>query len=129
MMKQVSDSDISVVNIGMLRIDWPSGSIDYQTLFETIPFDNQIAKVKLNGTILKRIINDLQTGEMKYYGTAGLKVTINDQQQVVSIQMYDRNYNLVEIDDDSQYSMALPDFLLAGGDDFVRIKKYFHPQA
>jgi hypothetical protein len=42
-----------------------------------MPFDNQIAKVELSGSMLKRIISDIQTAQMKYYGMAGLKVVID----------------------------------------------------
>ena len=53
MFMNATQSDISIVNIGMLRVDWPTGFIDYQKLFETIPFTNILVKVTLTGAILK----------------------------------------------------------------------------
>ena len=52
-------TDISVFSPGMIRIDWPVGPVDYQRLFETIPFNDQILIVNLTGSVLKQIIHDI----------------------------------------------------------------------
>ena len=47
MMSQQCNSDIGIVNLGSIRIEWSSGPVDYSKLFDTIPFDNRLIKVDI----------------------------------------------------------------------------------
>ena len=52
-------AELSIFNPGMIRIDWSVGPVDYQLLFQTIPFKDQILVVNITGSILKRILYDV----------------------------------------------------------------------
>lgn len=43
----------------MIRTDWGHGSINYYTLFETLPFENKIASVEMTGKELKLVFKIL----------------------------------------------------------------------
>lgn len=118
-------ADVAIVNSGMIRIDWPVGGMFYQRVFETIPFDNHVMRVEVNGKTLKRIIKDIQEGELGFYGMANLQIVVQDR-LVVQVRMYQGD-SLVEIEDQKVYTMSLPSFLVDGGDDFHLVIKYFHP--
>lgn len=117
MMSEQCGSDIGIVNLGSIRIEWSSGPIDYMKLFETIPFDNRLIKVNVKGSMLKRILTNIQQAEMKYYGVSNM-VFIIQNQLVKEMFIYGKNNEQQEIEDSTNYTMTLPDILIDGGDDF-----------
>ncbi len=48
-------------------------------LFETIPFTNRLIKVSVKGSMLRRILTDIQQAEMKYYGVSNMVFIIQDE--------------------------------------------------
>lgn len=47
--KTNQDVDMSVVNIGGLRCNWPAGEITLRNVFELMPFDNELVILTLTG--------------------------------------------------------------------------------
>lgn len=49
-------ADFAVFNAGGVRANLPEGELTYGALFETFPFDNRFARVRLSGAQLKDIV-------------------------------------------------------------------------
>jgi 2',3'-cyclic-nucleotide 2'-phosphodiesterase (5'-nucleotidase family) len=66
--------DVSMINRGGLRIPLPKGEIKTMTMFELMPFENEIVFLKLKGETMLAFVNHL--AERGGEGVAGLRFGI-----------------------------------------------------
>jgi 5'-nucleotidase len=125
-LQNASRSDVSLVNMGMLRINWPRGNLSYYTLFETIPFQNQISSFEMTGEELLKAIAILQSANLAFYSTAGLRqyVGINPSKHLINVTLF----NGTVIENEKTYLVSAPDFLMKGGDDFRLVRQFYTPR-
>jgi 2',3'-cyclic-nucleotide 2'-phosphodiesterase (5'-nucleotidase family) len=107
--------DVCVFNAGGLRIPTIyKGDITIRTIFELLPFDNQLVMVKLSGAQLKELL-DLVAANGGW-PVAGLQMKIA-QKQAVNVII---NQNI--LDDKAQYWVLTSDYLADGGDNAAMLK-------
>jgi 2',3'-cyclic-nucleotide 2'-phosphodiesterase (5'-nucleotidase family) len=72
--------DISMINRGGLRIPLPKGEITTMTMFEMMPFENEVVFLKLKGEVVLEFVNHMASrgGE----GVSGLRFGIKDGKAV-----------------------------------------------
>lgn len=68
--------DVSMINRGGLRIPLPKGELKTMTMFELMPFENEIVFLKLKGTVMLEFVNHL--AERGGEGVSGLRFGIKD---------------------------------------------------
>jgi 2',3'-cyclic-nucleotide 2'-phosphodiesterase (5'-nucleotidase family) len=66
--------DVSMINRGGLRIPLPKGEIKTMTMFELMPFENEIVFLKLKGDVMLEFVNHL--AERGGEGVGGLRFGI-----------------------------------------------------
>ena len=125
-LQNASNSDVSLVNMGMLRINWPRGNLSYYTLFETIPFQNQISSFEMTGEELVKAIYILQSANLAFYSTAGLRqyVGLSPSKHIINVTLV----NGTAIENEKTYVVSAPDFLMKGGDDFRLVRQFYTPR-
>jgi 2',3'-cyclic-nucleotide 2'-phosphodiesterase (5'-nucleotidase family) len=107
--------DVCVFNAGGLRIPTIyKGDITIRTIFELLPFDNQLVMVKLSGAQLKELL-DLVAANGGW-PVAGLQMKIA-QKQAVNVII---NQNI--LDEKAQYWVLTSDYLADGGDNAAMLK-------
>ncbi len=116
----IPDTDIVILNAGSIRAGLPEGTITFQHLAQSFPFDSYGAIVPLSG---KQIQAYLEHGLKKYnpndrtnalLQTAGLSYTFNPQtKKLVSVTVNNQPMN-----PDKVYQVAMPSFIAGGGDGF-----------
>ncbi len=127
--------DACLLNAGGIRAGLPSGPIHYGNLYKTLPFDNTLAVVKLTGFQLKDVLRIASSGMHGLPAISGL--TFKRYDIVVGKEgSWDRDLNQdgikdtwerdllfdfqdssgKAIEDKKIYKLALPDFLVEGGD-------------
>jgi 2',3'-cyclic-nucleotide 2'-phosphodiesterase (5'-nucleotidase family) len=113
MRKAVPAADVAVTNGGGLRADLPAGPLTYGTLYEAMPFDNQLVSVHLAARDLSRVLaRNLQTkggillvsgvGVTASCGPDGLDVTLERDGHPIPA--------------DQKLTVVTNDFLATGGD-------------
>jgi 5'-nucleotidase/UDP-sugar diphosphatase len=106
-------AQIALVNIGAIRTSLPAGPITYGKLFEILPFENTIVTMKITGTQLKRSL------AVRLTVVSGIRVVYDRREskgeQRVSVTLDDGSPIL----DNATYTVAINDFMQAGGDDYT----------
>lgn len=100
--------DVAMINRGGLRIPLPEGDILVKTLFELMPFENEIVFLKIKGDLLIRFVDHLASrgGE----GVAGMRFGIRDG-KAVSPEVHGQ-----PIDPVKEYWLSTSDYIADGGD-------------
>ena len=106
-------AQIALANTGGVRASLPAGPVTYGKLFEILPFENTIVTMKITGAQLKRSL------AVRLTAVSGIRVTFDLRkpkgEQLVSVILDDGSPIL----DSAIYTVAINDFMQAGGDDYT----------
>jgi 5'-nucleotidase len=119
LVREATHADVGLVNGGGLRADLPAGALTYGALFETLPFDNKLATVRLDGAALLGLITrNLQTarGVLSISG-ARVEARCQGGKLEVAITLADGR----RVEESGKYLIGTSDFLALGGDDFSEL--------
>jgi len=106
-------AQIALVNTGGIRSSLPAGPITFGKIFEILPFENTIVTMRISGAQLRRSL------AVRLTAVSGLRVAYDLRkpkgEQLVSVNLDDGSPIL----DNTTYTVAINDFMLAGGDDYT----------
>jgi 5'-nucleotidase len=127
-------TDVAILNPGGLRTDLRAGELVYSDIFEVSPFDNYPAVITLTGAQLHELLRLTTVGERRVLQVSGLRYVVDrlkdadkpdaDRDRIVSITMADGQ----PLDPNKTYTIAIPDFLAAGGDGLMPIMSALPPE-
>ncbi|WP_420150486.1 5'-nucleotidase C-terminal domain-containing protein [Spirosoma sp.] len=107
--------DCAHLNYGGIRDNLPKGDITTGSVFEVMPFDNQLVVLTLTGDMLQQFLNHFASGHGLVM--SGIRVKIHDKQvQAVTFN------NGRTLQPNETYTLALSDYIANGGDsaDFLQ---------
>ena len=111
----VTSADVAILNGGSLRANLPAGELSYGELFEAMPFDNLVARIRLTGAELKRVISThLQHDAHGLISLSGIRVSARCGPKGAEIKLVRDNGRAVS--DRETLLVATSDYLAAGGD-------------
>ncbi|MFH1843571.1 MAG: bifunctional UDP-sugar hydrolase/5'-nucleotidase [bacterium] len=119
-MRSYFDADFAVQNNGGLRADISSGDITARDVFSVLPFGNQLLVVKMNGAMLRRIVERKVSGSSGGICISGAEMSFD-----TSRQDYDRVVKFEvggqPLDLERTYRVVLTNYLMEGnsGLDFL----------
>ncbi|MDX2174604.1 MAG: 5'-nucleotidase [Bacteroidota bacterium] len=105
--------DLVILNRGGLRINLPKGDIKIGTIFELMPFENELVMVTIKGEKLLEVLPNLADKPHPFYG---MKVEINAKREVFA------TVKKAQIDKTKNYNIITSDYLAYGGDNFSFLK-------
>jgi 5'-nucleotidase/UDP-sugar diphosphatase len=114
-------ADVGLVNAGSIRGDrvYPAGALTRRTLLAMHPFGNVVVKIEVPGRVL---LEALRHGVSRLPGAAGFFPQVSGLTMEVHLGAPDRVRNVrvgdTPLDPDRPYTVALPDYLLTGGDGY-----------
>jgi 2',3'-cyclic-nucleotide 2'-phosphodiesterase (5'-nucleotidase family) len=100
--------DVSMINRGGLRIPLPKGEIKTMTMFELMPFENEIVFLKLKGDVMLEFVNHL--AERGGEGVGGLRFGIKADKALQP------EIGGKPLDPASTYWLVTSDYIANGGD-------------
>ena len=107
--------DASHLNYGGIRNNLPEGNITTGSIFEVMPFDNQLVILTLTGDMLRQLLNHFAKGDKLVVG--GLRAKIRDEQvQDVTFT------NGRTLQPNETYTVAMSDYVADGGDNASFLK-------
>lgn len=117
-------ADVAIMNAGSIRGDrvYPAGSITRRTLLAMHPFGNTVTKAAMTGRLL---LDALNWGVSKLPATAGHFPQVSGLTMTVDLtaRTGERVKEVViggrPIDPGQRYTVALPDYILGGGDGYT----------
>ncbi len=119
-MRLYFDADFSFQNLGGLRANVPSGDITAKDVFSILPFGNELVVVKMDGRMIRRIVERKVRGQSGGICTSGARILFNRNRP-----NWDRVCELEiggePLDPDRIYDVVCTSFLMEGnsGLDFL----------
>ncbi len=101
--------DFSHLNFGGIRNNLPEGDITTGSIFEVMPFDNQLVVLTLTGDMVYQLLNHFAAGNKLVVG--GLRTKIHDG-KVQSLTFA----NGRTLQPNETYTVAMSDYIADGGD-------------
>ena len=117
-------TDLAMINNGGIRRDIPAGPLDYGTAFELMPFGNRLVKVTLPGSAVKQVLEATLADGAPNLHLSGAVVrwdsTARSGRRVREVRFFDGR----KLEDRKQYTLAVPDFLAQGAEEFAVLTRY-----
>lgn len=120
---QRPDVDFAIVNVGGLRCSWSAGDLTLRSVFELMPFDNEVVILTLPGTEVLRLADQIavQGGQ----GVSGLTLHIS---HLSSVNSHLSAANVLvqgkEVDPNRLYYVVTSDYLSGGADGMDALRNY-----
>lgn len=124
-LRKAANTDVALVNSGGIRGNriYEAGPITERTLLEMHPFGNVVCTVAMTGRMLLAALNNgvsllpdtANAGRFAQVSGVRLRVRLSDP---VGSRVHDVTVNGVPLDLDRTYTVAMPDFMLEGGDGY-----------
>jgi len=117
-------TDLAIVNSGSIRGNrvFAAGPLTRRTLIEMHPFDNVITKVAMPGRVVLEALNAgvsrLPAAAGMFPQVSGLTMTV-DRTAPVGSRVREVRVNGQPLDPNRTYTVAMPDYILKGGDDYT----------
>jgi 5'-nucleotidase len=119
-------SDVALVNGGSIRGNkiYTTGQLTRRTLIEMEPFDNVICTLSIPGRVLLDVLNHgvsaLPLAGGQFPQVSGLTMTV-DKSAPPGRRVRDVRVNGAPLDPVKTYTVAVPDFMLKGGDGYTML--------
>jgi 2',3'-cyclic-nucleotide 2'-phosphodiesterase (5'-nucleotidase family) len=115
LLAHVEGADAAILNGGGLRADLPPGPLSYGSLYEAMPFDNRVAKIRITGGELARVLAvHLSHGAHGIISIAGLSVRARCRSGELLVELRRPTGRLVKPEE--VLTVATSDYLATGGD-------------
>ena len=121
-LREYADSDFGFMNSGGIRADLRTGDLTYADIFAVSPFDNYPAIATMTGEQVIETLRIMSSGARGIMQVSGLRYTVDaskdenkqpgDRNRLVSVTLPDGT----PLDPKKLYTVAMPDFIAAGGD-------------
>jgi 5'-nucleotidase / UDP-sugar diphosphatase len=117
-------TDVAIVNSGSIRGNriFPAGPLTRRTLIEIYPFDNVITTLAMPGRVVLEAltagVSRLPAAAGMFPQVSGLTMTV-DPSAPAANRVRDVRVNGQPLDPNRTYTVAIPDFILKGGDDYT----------
>jgi 2',3'-cyclic-nucleotide 2'-phosphodiesterase (5'-nucleotidase family) len=115
-------TQVAMYNSGGIRSDLPAGKINYGNIFEVIPFDNTLVRLKLTGDQLREILDWGASRSFGLMAISGIEATL-DMAQPAGQKVKLVTIGGKPVDPYALYDAVTNDFLLAGGDGYSTFAK------
>ena len=123
-MRDDAGADLAIMNAGSIRGDriYAAGPLTRRALLEMLPFGNVICKISLPGRVVLQALNsglaELPASAGRFPQVSGLTMLV-EASAPAGNRVRDVKVNGAPLDPTRTYSVAIPDYLLKGGDGYT----------
>jgi 2',3'-cyclic-nucleotide 2'-phosphodiesterase (5'-nucleotidase family) len=114
MLEATRGADVAVTNGGGLRANLPKGALTFGDLYEAMPFDNYMVRLRLTGDELARVIAANLASGGGILSVAGVRAIATCDNGTLLASL--RRASGTPIREDEELTVATSDFLATGGD-------------
>jgi len=119
--RNVAKADLALVNNGGIRADLAAGLATYGDLYRVEPFQNRLLRLAVSGKVLKQALEHALTGDGPDAHVAGITVWYDPGSRAGRRVKRLRLANGKGVDDGRTYTLAVSDFLAAGGSGYTML--------
>jgi 5'-nucleotidase len=109
-------ADVAMINGGGMRAGLPKGPLTYGHLYETFPFDNAFASMKLSVGQLRKLVARSLERSQSLISLSGVRVQARCKDKSVDATLSRSDGS--PLSDETMLSLVTTDFLATGGDGF-----------
>jgi 5'-nucleotidase len=106
--------DVAITNGGGLRADLPAGDLTFGHLYESTPFDNLFAEIKVTGAGLRSLVDANLGSRSSILSIAGFRVKAACEDGKLKVSLFRPDGK--PIADNETFVLVTSDFLATGGD-------------
>ena len=110
-----AETDIAIAGFGGIRAPLGAGPITFGGVFEVLPFQNTVVKLTLTGAQLKSLLGRTALA------ISGIRAVWDSERSYPNLLIFVTLSDGTPIADELDYTVAVPDFLWAGGDGLVEL--------
>ena len=125
MIRWKTGADIAVNNNGSIRADLPAGNVTYGDIFAMLPFENRVRKAEVDGKTIRAMLEHSVFGYPATFGgflsVSGMSFSF-DPEKPEGQRVQDIFVGGEPLDENKIYTMAAPDFIFMGGDNYEMLK-------
>jgi len=110
------DADVAMINGGGMRAGLPKGSLTYRHLYETFPFDNAFASMKLTAGQFRKLVARSLGRSPSLVSLSGVRVQARCKDRTLEVGLSRTGGS--PLPDDTVLNLVTTDFLATGGDGF-----------
>ena len=116
--KNITRTDISIVNFWMFQNYLSSGYLSLLDFIELMPHENHICTTEIKGKDIKQMIKAVQKGQRGFQPTSGLKQfvkynEIKKEKEIINIKLYNKDNNIEDVEDDKIYTLSSNNYVLS----------------
>jgi len=119
--RNIAKADVALVNNGGIRADVAAGLATYGDLYRVEPFQNRLLRLAVSGKVLKQALEHALSGEGPDAHVAGIVVWYDLGKPAGRRIKRLRLANGKDVDDGRTYTVAVSDFLGAGGSGYTML--------
>ena len=129
-MKNISQADFSIANVGMFKSEILPGTLSHIDIMNMIHEEEKLCITEITGEELLTIIKKVQTGAHAFQATSGLMQTIkikkSGKKKVIDVKLYLNGSEPVPVDKNKTYIMSSNNYILSEqcGEDF-KVKEVY----
>ncbi len=120
--RAAAHADVAIVNNGGIRADLPAGTVTWGQLFEVVPFQNFVVRLRVSGAVLKAALEHAVGMADARAHVSGITVRVAPRnpegRRVTAATLADGR----ALDDGATYTLAVPDFMAAGGSGYAMLR-------
>jgi 2',3'-cyclic-nucleotide 2'-phosphodiesterase (5'-nucleotidase family) len=116
LMRAARPSDVAMINGGGMRAALPAGKLTYGRLYETFPFDNAFASLRLPASEFRRLLGRSLARAGSLVSLSGLRVRATCEKAGLQVAIARPDGSPVR--DEEVLAVITTDFLATGGDGF-----------
>ncbi len=120
--RNMTKTDVALVNSGGIRADLAAGTVTYGDLYQVQPFQNRLVRLFVPGKLLKAALEHAVAGDRADAHASGLEVWYDPRKRVGHRVTKVRLANGRGLDDGRTYTVAVSDFLAAGGSGYTMFR-------
>ena len=118
----IAKADVALINNGGIRADVAAGLASYGDLFRVEPFQNRLLRLVASGKVLRAAVEHAIAGDRPDAHVAGIEVWYDPRKPVGRRIEKLRLADGKGVDDNRSYSLAVSDFIAAGGGGYSMLR-------
>jgi 5'-nucleotidase len=110
-------ADVALLNGGGVRAPLDAGPLTYRDVFETFPFDNRFAVLRIDGATLRRVVTANLTADESILSLSGIRVAVTCRGAQAEVRLWRADGRPLR--DGDRLRVATSDFVATGGDEIL----------